>query len=351
MDPISKLNSILEDAKTDLTNVSSLKALEDFKTIYLGRKGKVAEQMKLMKDLSPEEKPKFGKTANIVKQEITKLIDSRQKEFQEIEDFKKIEKDKIDVSLPGRSLWAGGIHPLTQTLNDIIEIFSKLGFAVEEGPEIEDEFHNFDALNIPSTHPARDSQDTFFVKSTPEKDKSDNRYVLRSQTSPVQVRVMQNEKPPVRFIAPGRVYRNETIDASHYTIFHQVEGLYVDKKVSFAELKGTLLAWAHTYYGSKVELRFRPSYFPFTEPSAEVDVTCTICGGKGCGVCKQTGWVEILGSGMVNQNVFRAVGYDPESVTGFAFGMGIERIAMLKYRIDDIRLLYENDIRFLKQFA
>ncbi len=351
MDPISILNSILEDAKTNLTDVSSLKALEDFKTVYLGRKGKVAEQMKLMKDLSPEEKPLFGKTANVVKQEITKLIDSRQKEFQEIEDFKKIEKDKIDVSLPGKALWTGGIHPITQTLNDIIEIFSKLGFAVEEGPEIEDEFHNFDALNIPATHPARDSQDTFFVKSTPEKDKSDNRYVLRSQTSPVQVRVMQNEKPPVRFIAPGRVYRNETIDASHYTIFHQIEGLYVDKNVSFAELKGTLLAWAHAYYGPKVELRFRPSYFPFTEPSAEVDVTCTICSGKGCGVCKQTGWVEILGSGMVNPNVFRAVGYDPETVTGFAFGMGIERIAMLKYRIDDIRLLYENDIRFLKQFA
>jgi len=351
MDPISILNSILEDAKTNLTDVSSLKSLEDFKTVYLGRKGKVAEQMKLMKTLSPEEKPLFGKTANVVKHEISKLIDAHQKEFQEIEDFKKIEKDKIDVSLPGRALWTGGVHPLTQTLNDIIDIFSKLGFAVEEGPEIEDEFHNFDALNIPSTHPARDSQDTFFVKSTPEKDKSDNRYVLRSQTSPVQVRVMQNEKPPVRFIAPGRVYRNETIDASHYTIFHQVEGLYVDKNVSFAELKGTLLAWAHAYYGPKVELRFRPSYFPFTEPSAEVDVTCTICGGKGCGVCKQTGWVEILGSGMVNQNVFRAVGYDPDAVTGFAFGMGIERIAMLKYRINDIRLLYENDIRFLKQFA
>jgi len=351
MDSISTLNSILEDAKTDLPKVNSLKELEKLHTLYLGRKGKISEQMKLMKDLPPEEKPEFGKTANIVKQQITSLIDSKQKEFQAAEDSKQIEKDKVDVTLPGIPQWSGGIHPLTQTCNEIIEIFKNLGFNVEEGNEIEDEWHNFDALNIPATHPARDSQDTFFVKSTPEIDKSDNRFVLRTHTSPVQIRVMQKEKPPVRFIAPGRVYRNETIDASHYTIFNQVEGLYVDEKVSFAELKGTLLDWAHAYYGPKVELRFRPSYFPFTEPSAEVDVTCTVCGGKGCSVCKQTGWVEILGSGMVNPNVFRAVGYDPESVTGFAFGMGIERIAMLKYQIDDIRLFYENDIRFLKQFA
>jgi phenylalanyl-tRNA synthetase alpha chain len=345
------LQAILDEARAAVESVSSLSELNTVDITYLGRKGKVAQQMKLMKDLPNEDKPAFGKIVNEVKQEVAELIAARNTVLTEQADGEKLQKDAIDVTLPGRPAWQGSTHPLTQTLQEINETFQKLGFAVEEGPEVEDEWHNFDALNIPASHPARDVQDTFFVNSTEDVDMSDNRMILRTHTSPVQIRVMQNEKPPVRFIAPGRVYRNERIDASHYTIFHQVEGLYVDKGVDFAQLKGTLLAFAHSYYGPNVDLRFRPGYFPFTEPSAEVDITCTVCSGKGCSVCKQTGWVEILGSGMVHPNVFRAVGYDPDEVTGFAFGMGVERIAMLKYGIDDIRLLFENDVRFLRQFA
>jgi phenylalanyl-tRNA synthetase alpha chain len=350
-DAHAHLQEILTEAKTAIEAASSLSGLNELDITYLGRKGKVVRQMKLMKDLPNEDKPAFGKIVNEVKQEIAGLIAARNEALTAREDEEKLKKDAIDVTLPGRPGRQGSIHPLTQTLQEINATFQQLGFAVEEGPEIEDEWHNFDALNIPASHPARDIQDTFFISSTEEVDLSDNRMILRTHTSPVQIRVMQREKPPVRFIAPGRVYRNERIDASHYTIFHQVEGLYVDKGVDFAQLKGTLLAFAHTYYGPDVDLRFRPGYFPFTEPSAEVDITCTVCSGSGCSVCKQTGWVEILGSGMVHPNVFRAVGYDPDEVTGFAFGMGVERIAMLKYGIDDIRLFYENDVRFLRQFG
>jgi len=325
--------------------------VNELHTRFLGRKGLVANVMSEMRNLSPEDKPKLGQKANEVKNFITKILEDKEKSLQQKEDEEKIKKDKIDVTLPGSPKKLGGLHPLTQTINEIIDIFVQLGFTVEEGKEIEDEWHTFDALNIPKSHPARDVQDTFFVKNTSEIDASDNQTVLRTHTSPVQIRVMQKSTPPLKFIAPGRVYRNETIDASHYSMFHQVEGLYVNENVTFAELKGTLLAWAHAYYGPEVDLRFRPSYFPFTEPSAEVDVTCTMCAGKGCSVCKQTGWVEILGAGMVHPNVFKSVGYDPEKVTGFAFGMGPERIAMLKHRIDDIRLFYENDTRFLKQFV
>lgn len=350
-DAHAQLQEILTEARTAIESVSSLSGLNELDITYLGRKGKVAQQMKLMKDLPNEDKPAFGKIVNEVKQEIAGLIATRNDVLTARADEEKLHEDAIDVTLPGRPGWQGSIHPLTQTLQEINATFQQLGFAVEEGPEIEDEWHNFDALNIPASHPARDMQDTFFVSSTEEVDASDNRMILRTHTSPVQIRVMQREKPPVRFIAPGRVYRNERIDASHYTIFHQVEGLYVDTGVDFAQLKGTLLAFAHTYYGPDVDLRFRPGYFPFTEPSAEVDITCTVCSGSGCSVCKQTGWVEILGSGMVHPNVFRSVGYDPDDVTGFAFGMGVERIAMLKYGIDDIRLFYENDIRFLRQFT
>ena len=350
-DAHAHLQSVLANARTAIDAASSLADLNDVDITFLGRKGKVAQQMKLMKDLPNEDKPAFGKIVNEVKQEIAGLITTRNTILTDLADGQKLQQDAIDVSLPGRPAWQGSTHPLTQTFQEINATFQQLGFAVEEGPEIEDEWHTFDALNIPASHPARDIQDTFFVNSTEEVDMSDNRMILRTHTSPVQIRVMQNEKPPVRFIAPGRVYRNERIDASHYTIFHQVEGLYVDKGVDFAQLKGTLLAFAHSYYGPNVDLRFRPGYFPFTEPSAEVDITCTVCSGKGCSVCKQTGWVEILGSGMVHPNVFRAVGYDPDEVTGFAFGMGVERIAMLKYGIDDIRLLFENDVRFLRQFA
>ncbi len=348
---INQLDNISSEADKEISSINSLDQLNELHTKFLGRKGLVAKLMSAMRDLQPEDKPKLGQKANEVKSLITGILEKKEAELQANEDTEKIKKDKIDVSLPGTSQKTGGLHPLTQTINEIIDIFVQLGFAVEEGREIEDEWHTFDALNIPKSHPARDVQDTFFVKSSQEIDNSDNQNVLRTHTSPVQIRVMQNSTPPLKFIAPGRVYRNETIDASHYSMFHQVEGLYVNENVTFAELKGTLLSWAHAYYGPDVDLRFRPSYFPFTEPSAEVDVTCTMCAGKGCSVCKQTGWVEILGAGMVHPNVFKSVGYDPEKVSGFAFGMGPERIAMLKHRINDIRLFYENDTRFLKQFV
>lgn len=347
---ISQLEALVPEARTAIEDAHTVADLDAWETRYLGRKGAVASIMNAMKDLSAEQKPLLGAAANTTKKNLAALFSERRDALSIAEDAQAILQDTCDVSLPPRTPWQGGYHPLTTTLRAITDIFVSLGFAVKEGPEIEDEWHNFDALNIPRNHPARDAQDTFFVKSsfpTPP----DNQFVLRPHTSPVQIRVMKETDPPVRFIAPGRVYRNETIDASHYTLFHQVEGLYVDQDVSFAQLKGTLLSWAHAFFGADVALRFRPSYFPFTEPSAEVDVTCTVCHGKGCSVCKNTGWVEILGAGMVHPHVLRAVGYDPETLTGFAFGMGIERITILKYGIDDIRLFYENDTRFLAQFA
>lgn len=348
---ISQLNTLVEEASEAVSSVKTVSELQSLETSYLGRKGKVASFMGIMKDLSAEDKPKMGAAANKVKNALANLFSFQYDKLKKAEDDKAIAEDSIDVTLPPRTPWNGGVHPLTHTLRSITDVFAALGFAVKEGPEIEDEWHNFDALNIPVDHPARDAQDTFFVKPSSHTPQPGNEYVLRTHTSPVQIRVMKENDPPVRFIAPGRVYRNETIDASHYTIFNQVEGLYVDRNVSFAQLKGTLLSWAHAFFGKNVSLRFRPSYFPFTEPSAEVDVTCTVCKGKGCSVCKQSGWVEILGAGMVHPHVLKAVDYDPEIYTGFAFGMGIERIAILKYGIDDIRLFYENDIRFLRQFA
>ncbi len=343
-----QLDAMRAEAQAAIAAAASLPALDELQTLYLGRKGRVALCMNAMKDLPPDQRPLLGKVANEAKQHIAALADARRTALTVDADARTLDADRVDVSLPGRPAWIGGMHPVSHTLREISAIFRELGFGVEEGPDVEDEWHNFDALNIPSSHPARDVQDTFFVRGAAD---VDNGAILRTHTSPVQIRVMQRSKPPLRFIAPGRVYRNERIDASHYTIFHQVEGLYVDESVSFAQLKGTLLEFARRYYGPKVSLRFRPGYFPFTEPSAEVDVTCTVCAGKGCSVCKQSGWVEILGSGMVHPNVFRSVGYDPSSVTGFAFGMGVERIAILKYSIDDIRLFFENDTRFLSQFA
>ncbi len=350
-DALTHLHALLDQARDAIKAAGSLEELQEIEIQFLGRKGAVARQMEVMKRLPNDQKPEFGKVANQVKQAITAELDQSKVRLTALADELVLKHDAVDVSLPGPPHWHGSTHPLTQTLEEIISTFRMLGFSVEEGPEIEDEWNNFDALNIPASHPARDAQDTFFISASDQVDASGNRMILRTHTSPVQIRVMQREKPPVRIIAPGRVYRNERIDASHYTIFNQVEGLYVDTGVDFAQLKGTLLAFAHSYYGPDVDLRFRPGYFPFTEPSAEVDITCTVCSCKGCSVCKQTGWVEILGSGMVHPNVFRAIGYDPDAVTGFAFGMGVERIAMLKYGIDDIRLFYENDIRFLRQFA
>jgi phenylalanyl-tRNA synthetase alpha chain len=348
---VHRLTELQQAACAAIAAAAALKELDALDAQYLGRKGALAQCISAMKDLGAADKPALGKAVNDAKAAISAVLEARRAALHAKADAQAGARDALDVTLPGRARWQGGAHPLAQTLREMLDIFQRLGFAIEEGPEIEDEWHNFDALNIPATHPARDVQDTFFIDAPPAADARAGKWILRTHTSPVQARVMQCTQPPVRFVAPGRVYRNERIDASHYTIFHQVEGLYVDRGVSFAQLKGTLLEFAHAYYGPQVSLRFRPGYFPFTEPSAEVDITCSVCGGKGCSVCKQTGWVEILGAGMVHPNVFRAVGYDPDAVTGFAFGMGVERIAMLKYGIDDIRLFYESDLRFLTQFA
>ncbi|MCF7801744.1 MAG: phenylalanine--tRNA ligase subunit alpha [Candidatus Marinimicrobia bacterium] len=313
--------------------------LEALRIEYLGRKGKVATLFKQMGQVAPEERAAFGQTLNQLKQELTEALDER--ESAAAAEKHSTEEAKIDLTLPGIASPAGTYHIITQSLNDMIDIFGRLGFSVAEGPEVESEWRNFDALNILPDHPARDMQDTFFTKSG---------HVLRTHTSPVQVRLMQSQPPPIRSIMPGKVYRNEAVSARSHAMFHQVEGLYVDKRVTFGELKGTLELFCREYFDEDVKLRFRPSFFPFTEPSSEVDISCFLCHGKGCRICKQTGWLEILGCGMVDPAVFEAVGYDPDKVTGYAFGIGIERPALLRYGIPDIRMFYENDLRFLRQF-
>jgi phenylalanyl-tRNA synthetase alpha chain len=323
---------------SEILSVEDEKQLEELRVKYLGRRGIIQSLFDKLREVPKEEKPALGKLLN----ELKELAQGKYNEKKlEIERKKAKVESVVDLTIPGRLKYTGRKHPLTQTLEEIKKIFIGMGFEVASGPEIEDDYHNFEALNIPPEHPARDMQDTFFIE---------DKIILRTHTSPVQIRVMESRKPPVRIIAPGRVYRNEAISARSYCLFHQVEGLYVDEGVSFAELKGTLLAFAKQMFGSDVKLRFRPSFFPFTEPSAEVDVSCFICGGRGCRVCKYGGWLEILGCGMVDPNVFKFIGYDTEKYTGYAFGMGVERIAMLKYGIDDIRLFYENDFRFLDQF-
>ena len=336
------MNNQIEEVKSkflsEILSVEDEKQLEELRVKYLGRRGIIQSLFDRLREVPKEEKPELGKLLN----ELKELAQGKYNEKKlEIERKKAKVESVVDLTIPGRLKYTGRKHPLTQTLEEIKKIFIGMGFEVASGPEIEDDYHNFEALNIPPEHPARDMQDTFFIE---------DKIILRTHTSPVQIRVMESRKPPVRIIAPGRVYRNEAISARSYCLFHQVEGLYVDEGVSFAELKGTLLAFAKQMFGSDVKLRFRPSFFPFTEPSAEVDVSCFICGGRGCRVCKYGGWLEILGCGMVDPNVFKFVGYDTEKYTGYAFGMGVERIAMLKYGIDDIRLFYENDFRFLDQF-
>jgi len=325
------------------SEISSLKTFEDLKRVkasLLGRKGLFSEYLDALRLLDREEKKVFGKEINSLKA----ITEGRLRELESfyIEDEKRKQDDlsRIDITMPGKIPVLGKKHPITQTFEEIIRIFSSLGFSVAEGPDIELEYYNFEALNIPKDHPARDMQDTFYIKPG---------IVLRTHTSPVQIRTMESQLPPVKIIAPGSVYRCDN-DISHTPMFHQVEGLMVDKRVRFSDLKGILTIFVHEIFGENTPLRFRPSYFPFTEPSAEVDIGCVICDGDGCRVCKETGWLEILGSGMVHPQVLRIVGYDPEEVTGFAFGMGVERIAMLKFGIDDIRQFYYNDIRFLSQF-
>lgn len=335
-----ELAQLSKAAFEGLKKARSPEEVEEIRVRFLGRKGTLTGILRSLKDLPPEERPEIGRVANELKAKLEEAIGERKAVlFQEWERALLV-KERLDITLPGRPPSFGSLHPLTIVLEEILEIFQGLGFSMAEGPEVELDYYNFEALNIPKDHPARDMQDTFYIT---------DEVLLRTHTSPVQIRVMERESPPIRIVAPGKVYRRDA-DISHSPMFHQVEGLLVDEGVSFADLKGTLQAFALQCFGKEARLRFRPSFFPFTEPSAEVDVACIICGGSGCRVCKGTGWLEILGAGMVDPEVFKKVGYDPERWTGFAFGMGVERIAMLKFGIDDIRLFFENDLRFLKQF-
>jgi phenylalanyl-tRNA synthetase alpha chain len=332
-----EINRIRSQAETDIASVTTEAQREEFRIKYLARKGLVAGLFDQLKSVQVSEKPILGKLLNELRVHVQSLYDQKQLDKTDAGRM----PSAVDLTLPGRRKFRGTMHPLTQTTNDIKAIFISMGFGIAEGPDIEDDYHNFEALNFPPDHPARDMQDTFFISKNA---------LLRTHTTPVQIRVMENHRPPVRIIMPGKVYRNEALSARSLCQFHQIDGLYVDKGVTFSELKGTLISFIKQYYGSSLKYKFRPTFFPFTEPSADIYITCFICGGKGCRMCKQGGWLEILGCGMVDPNVFEFVGYDPEKYSGYAFGMGIERIAALKYGVDDLRLFYENDIRFLNQF-
>ncbi|HDH96364.1 MAG TPA: phenylalanine--tRNA ligase subunit alpha [Proteobacteria bacterium] len=321
-------------------SVSSLQELEEFRIRFIGKKGTISAFYKQLSQLDSTSKRKIGELLNRVRGELVEWYEAKRAEFKRAEREKELLAERVDVTLPGRRVGSGRLHPITQTMREIIDVFCHLGFWVEEGPDVELDFYNFEALNFPPEHPARDMQDTLYFT---------DEVLLRTHTSPVQIRVMQKRKPPIRIVAPGAVYRHDS-DVSHSPMFHQVEGLLVDERVTFAELKGVLIQFAKEFFGPNTPMRFRPSFFPFTEPSAEVDIGCVFCKGSGCRVCKESGWLEILGAGMVHPAVFEAVDYDPERYVGFAFGMGVERIAMLKFGIDDIRLFFENDIRFLRQF-
>ncbi|MFC1595670.1 phenylalanine--tRNA ligase subunit alpha [Candidatus Margulisiibacteriota bacterium] len=339
---IDRLNQLESTAVESLTTCQTLEDITILRTDFLGKSGKLTSLLKEVGKLPKEERPQFGKLVNEVKARVGQQIDEYHQQLAQKEQSAKIMSETIDVTLPGKKTApAGHKHPLVQTAKDIQDIFSRLGYKVAEGPDIESEYYNFESLNFPADHPARDMHDTFFVEGG---------YLLRTHTSPVQIRVMEKQKPPLKVLMPGRVYRNDETDASHSPVFHQVEGLVVDEGITFADLKGTLEYFIHCFFGKEKKVRFRPSFFPFTEPSAEVDVQCIMCKGKGCRVCKGSGWLEILGAGMVDPNVFGFVNVDTEKYSGFAFGMGVERIAMLRYGIDDIRLFYENDLRFLEQF-
>lgn len=336
-----ELNSIREKCASEISKISNVKELEEFKVKYLGKKGIIKNFLKNLSDLPKEEKARIGKELNELKDELEFKIEQLFDKFAQEEKKQRILKERIDVTIPGKKVEMGALHVLTQVQNQISEIFLNLGYEIAEGPEIELDYYNFEALNIPPDHPARDTQDTFYVSED---------VLLRTHTSPVQIRVMKSKKPPIKIISPGRVYRSDEVDATHSPIFHQIEGLFVDKGVTMADLKGTLEVFAKRLFGPETKIRFRPHHFPFTEPSAEVDISCIFCGGEGCRTCKGEGWIEILGAGMVHRKVLANCGIDPDEYTGFAFGMGVERITLLKYGIEDIRLFYENDIRFLKQF-
>ena len=338
---LEKLKQLSQEFDNNIEKSVDFKAVEDLRILYLGRKGELTSLLRNVNTLSPEEKPKFGQAANVLKQQIQAKIDEKLLELKKKEANKRVASETIDVTLPGRKVKAGKKHPITIIFEEIKDIFTKLGFVIADGPEIENNYYNFDALNFPPDHPAKDMQDTIYLEED---------LLLRTHTSPVQIRVFEKENPPIKIIAPGKVYRHDA-DVSHSPMFHQVEGFYVDEDVTFGDLKWILNHFAKTMFGENVSLRFRPSFFPFTEPSAEIDISCFICGAKGCRACSGTGWIEILGAGMIDPNVFKAVGYDTDKYSGFAFGMGVERIAMLKFGINDIRLFFENDEKFLNQFT
>jgi len=335
---LDDLHSLTEQALADLHQAESAEAVEAVRIRYLGRNGKLPEVMAALKTVPPEQRPEFGKAANQFKVRVTEALNERKEAVLS----SAAPADALDVTMPGNRGARGGNHPIRQIMLRVMELFDRIGFTVATGPDVETVFNNFDALNTPADHPSRNEQDTFYLEDGT---------LLRTQTSPIQIRHMMNHPPPVRIIAPGRAYRRDTPDATHSANFHQVEGLYVADKVSMADLKGDLTYFAQSILGKGAQVRFRPHFFPFTEPSVEVDFTCHVCKGKGCRVCKNSGWIEIAGAGMVDPDVFKAVGYDPQTTTGYAFGMGLERIAMILLEIDDIRRLYENDARFLRQFV
>jgi phenylalanyl-tRNA synthetase alpha chain len=335
-----ELEQITKQAEGDIAAATELAALEALRVEYLGKKGQLTGLLKGLGALSAEERPAAGAKINEVKQRLTALINERKQGLEAEVLNQKLAQETIDVTLPGRGEAMGGLHPVTRTMERIQEFFTSVGYSVEVGPEVEDDYHNFEALNIPSHHPARAMHDTFYI---------DSNTVLRTHTSPVQVRTMENQEPPIRVICPGRVYRCDS-DLTHTPMFHQVEGLVVDKNTSFADLKGVVDQFLKAFFEADLPVRFRPSYFPFTEPSAEVDIQCTNCKGEGCRVCSHTGWLEVMGCGMVHPNVFASCNVDAEQYSGFAFGMGVERLAMLRYGVNDLRLFFENDLRFLKQF-
>jgi phenylalanyl-tRNA synthetase alpha chain len=337
---MENLEALASEAKAAIAAANDGAALEQLRVDYLGKKGHITGILKSLGGLSAEERPKAGALINVVKQELQELIGERKATLEEIEISARLEREKLDVSLPGRGQSTGGVHPVTRTIERMEEYFSAIGFDVVEGPEIEDDYHNFEALNIPAHHPARAMHDTFYVN---------DHTVLRTHTSPVQVRVMESQEPPLRIICPGRVYRCDS-DLTHSPMFHQVEGLLIDERSSFADLKGLISDFLRVFFERELAVRFRPSYFPFTEPSAEVDIQCVNCGGQGCRVCGNTGWIEVMGCGMVHPKVFEFSGIDTEKYSGFAFGMGVERLAMLRYGVNDLRLFFDNDLRFLEQF-
>ena len=348
---LDRLQSLAKSAELEIGTTSEPAAVEALRVRYLGKKGELSGVLGGMGKLAPEERRSLGEVANQVKAQIEQLLAAAHVRAEDHALEAELDRPALDVTLPGRGVGPGRRHPVSATLEEIVRTFARLGFSVASGPEIELDYFNFEALNLPKDHPARDMQDTFYVEeaSLAHAAHSASPSLLRTHTSPVQIRSMLATKPPLRIVCPGRVYRRDS-DITHTPMFHQVEGLLVDRDVSFAELKGTLNAFVHAFLGSSTKTRFRPSFFPFTEPSAEVDISCTSCGGAGCRVCKQTGWLEVLGAGMVHPNVFRACGYDPAEVTGYAFGMGVERLAMLRHKIDDLRMMFENDSRFLDQF-